>query len=735
MNSFLEKIVTTSSPLVALLSRDPSESTRLDAQRVGFTLSMDYEHAIVMINDAWRKDVYGIAVNSYLLAATFDLRKFNETEAVDKRVVLLRVIDKARIGTDDEHLRAITQYYQNNPDASNGNLETLEPLSRAQMQWSGVKCRILGTFFIDKSDSISELQLGTDVEDFFAAKQMRVFKPHSSALETIVNYVDPRRKAKAEEEAKQAHVGLPIPFEIGHVRFTSTQHMAAQSDEAHVPVRVSPVDFLARRTGVFGMTRTGKSNTTKTMVSEVAITAFETHQPIGQLIFDINGEYSNPNEQDGASSINNVFDDNTVRYRAMNTPGFRDLRSNFYDNYEIALELIKHGFDEKRLSGSSADLKTFLSLDLSEPEDQNDYVSKTRWQKKLSIFRAILKKAGYLPDEKNNKKQNIPVGKKALASIYDHGLNKGLYFKDSNAITEEEKIKIVCHAFQMEQSSGKGQYVLSLDNAVEFWQAVRNIEYAAGGYGRDQNGICTDPSKPWLDEIERGILSVLVGRSSINDNPIVSTNMIHSAGRDYHGPKGSSSIGQDVYKLLNAGRIVILDLSVGSPSIREALSKRLANDIFVESSQRFNAGERPPRIVIYIEEAHNLIGKTAELTEIWPRMAKEGAKYGIALVYATQEPSSVHPNILSNTENFFVTHLNNDDEIRALSRFYDFADFGPSLKRSQDVGFARIKMLSANFVTPTQIKMFNPKEIKKRYLAVKKQPENEWFSALPYTKE
>ncbi|RNK96022.1 helicase HerA domain-containing protein, partial [Xanthomonas vasicola] len=78
-----------------------------------------------------------------------------------------------------------------------------------------------------------------------------------------------------------------------------------------------------RRTAVLGMTRTGKSNTVKTTVSAVALAALKSNIHVGQLIFDVNGEYANANHQDDGSSIAAVFgQERVVRYRAMTTQGF-----------------------------------------------------------------------------------------------------------------------------------------------------------------------------------------------------------------------------------------------------------------------------------------------------------------------------------------------------------------------------------------------------------------------------
>ncbi len=572
---------------------------------------------------------------------------------------------------------------------------------------------------------------------------MRVYKPAAKALGMIVNFVDPIREKSMREEAQKNGVGEPKPFEVGAVRFASTTHMSIAAAEKPTPVMISPADFLSRRTAVFGMTRTGKSNTTKTMVSEVAITAHVTGQPIGQLIFDINGEYSNANAQDSGSAINDVFSDNTIRYRALEAPGFRDLRSNFYNDLSIALEVIREGFLAKNLNTGSDDIKTFLNFELPE-EIPGDFSQGARREMKISILRSILHAAEYAPDSRNEREQSLIMGVSVQAQVGLGSLRAGLALgtyaevpplpegatkEDKEArntaieanvtlyegLKQAEQAEIVRNHFNLTPDQKKPQRLRgSLESVTSFWRRVRAADRALGGHEDDDRGLRSSQGNAYLTGEDRSLLNVLVGKNK-KDQTILTTNAIRNAGKEFHGPNGSSNLAAEVYQLLEEGRIVILDLSVGSPKVRDGLAEKLAAGLFHRSSDKFNRNERAPQIVVYVEEAHNLIGKRHEITDTWPRLAKEGAKFRISLVYATQEPSSIHEAIMAATENFFVTHLNNDKEIRALSDYYDFGDFRDQIKRAQDVGFARVKTLSALYVTPTQIKKFEPDLVKRRY--------------------
>lgn len=639
---------------------------------VGWVYQIDYGRALVMTNDLWKAKTLGVPHNCFLVAASFHPMEYQKTRSEEREVLLLRVVGSSRLPQDDDLVRTrIDNFQQQTAKFVSQGSPDFDDITRNQLQFGGLECRVLGTFYVRDGD----LWLGSDLESFACATRLNVYRPRAEALSRIVNHLDPLRKKAAQQEAQQLGIANPIqPFRVGTVRYTSTDRLHRGQDAEKVAVFIQPSDLLARRTAVLGMTRTGKSNMVKQMVSVVKRVADEGGVKIGQIIYDINGEYANANQQD-QGAIADVYPTETVRYRMLQTAGFQMLQNNFYLQLSEGFALIRRVLEEKK-SDTAGDVMVFLNTSFDEP-DPLDISAHTRWKVRVAAYQTLLRRADFLaPDlDQNNNPFRIrfPTNSKVRKAVEGAGGPK----KDPSA-------------------------GLTLDEAVEWFTAAREAN-------KPENGgplPSSTSGKSWLDDDTVAILNMMANKNT-KDAYIRGYKVLLDA-RPYHSHLRSQEVGDEIYQLLVDGKIVILDLSVGDPTLRERASRQIAQDIFNKSMARFIAGALPPNVMIYIEEAHNLIGKKSELTDTWPRLAKEGAKYRIGLVYATQEVSSVHPNILANTENWFVTHLNNEGEVKELACFYDFSDFSQSLMRAQDVGFARVKTLSGPFVVPVQIDKFDP---------------------------
>ena len=664
----------------------------VDQSFVGYVYTLRYDECFVQTNDAFKHAVNGLPHNSFLLAAGFDPAHFGSAPPVDQEVILLRVLGSAPLPQDGDMVRTRIEHHQRRRETERlpGDVnDGLDPMTASELQWGGMRCRVLGTFYMENG----ELRLGSDLENFMSLSRMRAYKPRGNALELIVNHVNPEVRAKAREEAlKAGFKDVPKAIDMGTVRYTSTARLHRGGQETLVKVLIQPADFLSRRTAVLGMTRTGKSNTVKTTVSAVALAAMKSDIKVGQLIFDVNGEYANANHQDDGSSIADVFgSDQVIRYRAMETVGFHDLRANFYQEPAQGLTLIQSLHKAEPSPFGGQDLDAFMSATLEEP-DATEKGEHLRWERHVAVFQCILYRAGYAAPKQF--KIKVPRSKQLLDQ-----LNK----------TAGETIE------------GPASDEVTLPEACAWFEQIRAINLQVkerqSNDGKATFGLeSSTKGNSWVDPMLEAMLNMLV-RETSRKQPFGGWRAIQKY-TPYHSSHRMGDVATEIIRFLDQGKIVILDLSVGPVQIREVLSERIARQIFERQMGQLNAGKVPQNIVLYVEEAHNLIGKKTELTATWPRIAKEGAKAKIAFVYATQEPSSVHPNILANTENWFVTHLNNDDELRTLGKFYDFSDFLISLKSAQDVGFARIKTLSAPFVIPTQINRFTPALIKQEMKAL-----------------
>ncbi len=123
---------------------------------------------------------------------------------------------------------------------------------------------------------------------------------------------------------------------------------------------------------------------------------------------------------------------------------------------------------------------------------------------------------------------------------------------------------------------------------------------------------------------------------------------------------------QDIFaavkqELLENRKIVVLDMpSLGD--LAEFIANRLAADLF-EKAVELNNQDQKANFVILLEEAHRYL---ASKTNAFYKLAKEGRKFGIGMIYSTQSPRDVPDEILSQTENFLVKHVSSAEDTKCL---------------------------------------------------------------------
>jgi hypothetical protein len=612
---------------------------------VGRPFYFDFSHMKVLSNDHWKEKVGGIAAGTFLVAVY-------DNAGEKPEVVLLRVLGPTTLPSDSDVVAAMVDHYKEN-SASDTAANKLDSYTRYEFQFSGLECRVLGSFYRDET---GKTRFGADVDNFYGPNNYSVYRPTGPVLEYIVNFRDGESLPGGKGDQR-----------IGAVRYASSRRHAIT---AEVPVYVNAFDYLGKRTALFGMTRTGKSNTVKMVIKATAELASSGAQlnnkpvkPIGQIIFDVNGEYANDNQQDQGTAIYQLYGDAVTRYSILQKLGFKVMKLNFYADVVPGFEMLRSRLQDDKAIYTQA----FLNVDW-EPADSADKSATTRFDRRKACYQAILAAAGF----------PIPPSFKIKFSGAKE-INQATGIDPSTNITPQQAITWFT------------------------WVWDNYSDHAVFSNYRQKNG------REWADEDLQSLLRFLTRKSKPGAQATEAGFRKIIPMRDHHTATLQKSYEEEVVELLRAGRIVIIDLSQGDPSLQRTYSDRLCSAIFREAMALFIGNEEANFIQMYFEEAHNLFPKKneADLTLIYNRIAKEGAKLNLGLIYATQEVSSISANVLKNTQNWFVSHLNNNDELREVAKYYDFEDFVESLRRTTDKGFIRMKTYSNAFIVPVQIERFS----------------------------
>ncbi len=661
---------------------DQQKQTFVDPERlIGDVIQVDYTTADFLLHDSAKQAVDGVQQGCLLVAV-----RLGADDGPDPRAprLLLRVVSSTPLPNDMSMRQARFDAAQRVAD-STGNWDdndVTDLFTLNLMRYSGVRCRILGTYQPPEGTD-APWRFSSDVDNFYSGRGLKVYKPTGDDLEQIVN--------SASREGGQ-------PTKIGHVRYAT----AIPADTA--TVNIAAEDFVAQRTALFGMTRTGKSNTVKI----VARAVFEMRRPeggtrVGQIIFDPDGEYANDNPQD-QGCLRNVgnhewADPNDVVTYGLHPhpydPNRNITKFNFYgdrepvnppDGYEAgdSLSSLTQGKQilDDYLSGEIAGyIKPFVSQDMVPPSNPADRSDWTRYRRALLVYRAILAAAGYAS----------PSYAPDATRLFNRDLREVMGRSDA------------MRHFVDESGVSLNTWSRAADFAEAFSEFVdtRDFKDFDSAYEHEHG-------KKWSDSRLLDLLKIFSNTRGLN---------VLISARVWHDPAAGANYTDEIVEHLQAGRLVIVDQSTGDPQMNETAARDAMRAIFRAQQRAFihpepvgDTGEfsKTPAVIVYVEEAHTLLPRDSnDMSSIWVRSAKEGAKFNIGIVYSTQEPSSVHANILKNTENWFITHLNNTDETRQIAKFNDFADFTDGIINVNEPGYVKMRTRSSRFTVPVQIDVFD----------------------------
>ncbi len=667
-------------------------------QYVGEVYSLGYEAALVQIHDSHRRKVGGIPSLCFLIATRINTDKDVDYKQEDSSIVLLRVMDAAPLPNHSEAERVRVETAQRaggETDTHWDEFGMMDPFTHNLLSFAGVKCRVIGTFFLDDDKQATTadklvFRFGSDLSNYYPNRGLKVYKPNAEALKMIVNYRDPDR---SDQRTLQSVI-------VGDVRYASTNR--SFQGIADVQVALMPADLLGQKTALFGMTRTGKSNTTKIVLKAAFDLRFDKQSPlrIGQIVFDPNGEYANENVQDeneqkNPSAIKNVWRANNgdekdvVTYGIMrhpNDPGRNLMLLNFFE--EANLQIGKEAIDAALESDDTKYIGNFRQVTFEKPPD-TDRSAKTRYERKVLVYRTLLALADFEPP-----KNLLPD----TENLFNSNLLKAM--SESEIKDAEAKNRFASTAKILGNKRPSWSQLATAFRGLHEFMTTKD-----SGYSKFESWYINERPKAsgdaWADKDLEKLLEMFSPNRANGPKQVGKVSKLHASDT-------VSDYAEDIYKDLVAGRLVIVDQSSGDPEINKSSADRIMWYIFRQNQSLFRDGKLPPDILVYVEEANNLLpaGSDMDLKDVWVRTAKEGAKYLIGMVYATQEVSSIQRNILKNTANWFIGHLNNTDETKEICKYYDFEDFEASIRRAQDRGFIRVKTLSNLFVVPIQVKKF-----------------------------
>ncbi|MGY0195320.1 helicase HerA domain-containing protein [Leptothrix sp. BB-4] len=537
-----------------------------------------------------------------------------------------------------------------------------------------LKLSLLGMFAT--SEVHTGVHFSRDIGRIQGASHYFAFMPSPALLDFIVN----------------GTLGEGFKIQFGLLRQAESVMVSPRTQSSmfiHMP------DIRGKRTAMFGKTRLGKSNAVKLLMQGMLeMTAHS--QDVGQLVFDVNGEYANDNPQDGNRSIASTYEHRTdvyfLAHRDMDdkiSSVRRYIRYNFYERTSECGALMTELLDSGVLNNET--LRYFLQLEFP---SFSGYVNThapgnatLRLLRRIQLLWTILYMAGFSYSEDNLVK--VSEGKWKRADLFNPRFSQPL-------------------RMAMYQSIVGKPVPRAPANLKEMAREMEIFSRFCLSYQNDPNLV--EGGVPLMDKEEEIAMRFIVPEFGVGPRMLASCIPYHS--------EFATDFLNDIISSLDQGRTVIVDLGSANQVVLQFFSRTLSVAVFRHQEAKFVTNQLKNRFVqLYFEEAHMIFpaNKPGQVTDIYSRFAKEGAKFHIGIVYSTQSPSTVNSELLSQTENFFIGHISNKREFELLGEVQNtFTGVGETVLRYRQPGYMQVLTHSHRYVIPVQARVFDASSVEQR---------------------
>jgi DNA helicase HerA-like ATPase len=158
---------------------------------------------------------------------------------------------------------------------------------------------------------------------------------------------------------------------------------------------------------------------------------------------------------------------------------------------------------------------------------------------------------------------------------------------------------------------------------------------------------------------------------------------------------------QDLWRTFDENRINVLDMSVIDPGqygLRNLVVEVLGKELFRQRQEARRREEMGlsveiPKVWLFIDEAHNFVpsGSSSLAKDTIIRWVKEGRQPGLSIVVATQQPSAIDSDVLSQCDIILCHKITTKEDIQSLDKLsqdYMGSDLKTYVRQIDNVGEA-----------------------------------------------